>query len=413
VEYLDRSNQKAIKVSAMEDAMAYFDEAMKLLDTLPETAENRKRQISLLLNQWVVFHLLFKLPEYHDLLTRYRPMAIELDNPGLLGAFYARIGTCEWTSGYTERAIQTTTKAAELCEAAGNAEGARFAYFVLAWCHLYKANYDKVITSKEDALRKLEQQFNLRIYVFAMCPASRAYAYLGRFDQALKDGKAALKVAEEYSDDSLISFAAMIISWICIVKGDLDSAIEYGDLAVQKAHTPADRAWAQGILAWAWCRSGEPNRGIESLTATLPIQRASRYRPTEIHFMLILGEGYWLAGEYDKARQTLEEVLQLAERCEFRFHRAWAQRLLGEIAADTNPSQAAFCFEKAIALFHEIKSENELALTYAGYGRFHEHQGNIEKAREYLTNALEIFERLGTLIEPDKVRRELAELSKE
>ena len=37
-------------------------------------------------------------------------------------------------------------------------------------------------------------------------------------------------------------------------------------------------------------------------------------------------------------------------------------------------------------------------------------QGNGEKARKYLTDALEIFERLGALIEPDKVRKELAEL---
>jgi hypothetical protein len=35
---------------------------------------------------------------------------------------------------------------------------------------------------------------------------------------------------------------------------------------------------------------------------------------------------------------------------------------------------------------------------------------DCQKAREYLTKALEIFERLGTLIEPDKVRKELAEL---
>ena len=32
------------------------------------------------------------------------------------------------------------------------------------------------------------------------------------------------------------------------------------------------------------------------------------------------------------------------------------------------------------------------------------------RAREYLTKALEIFARLGTLIEPDKVRKELADL---
>jgi len=31
-------------------------------------------------------------------------------------------------------------------------------------------------------------------------------------------------------------------------------------------------------------------------------------------------------------------------------------------------------------------------------------------ARLYITDPLEIFERLGTLIEPDKVRKELAEL---
>jgi hypothetical protein len=43
--------------------------------------------------------------------------------------------------------------------------------------------------------------------------------------------------------------------------------------------------------------------------------------------------------------------------------------------------------------------------------RCHKQQGNIEKARKYLTDALEIFERLGTLMEPDKVRKELSELA--
>jgi len=53
------------------------------------------------------------------------------------------------------------------------------------------------------------------------------------------------------------------------------------------------------------------------------------------------------------------------------------------------------------------------SFAYSGLGRFHKQQGNREQAREYLTKALEIFERLGTLIEPDKVRKELAELPEE
>jgi len=64
-------------------------------------------------------------------------------------------------------------------------------------------------------------------------------------------------------------------------------------------------------------------------------------------------------------------------------------------------------------VLREINAENELAVACGGYGRLHKQQGQMAQAREYLTKALEIFERLGTLIEPDKIREELAELPEE
>jgi tetratricopeptide (TPR) repeat protein len=134
--------------------------------------------------------------------------------------------------------------------------------------------------------------------------------------------------------------------------------------------------------------------------------------PSVIPTTCTLGEGYWLAGDDDKARQTLEEGLEMADSCGVRYYAGFAQRLLGELALKTNPTQAALHFEKSMAVLREIKAENELALAYAGYGRLHKQQGQIGQAREYLTKALEIFERLGTLIEPDKVKEELAELPK-
>ncbi len=124
-----------------------------------------------------------------------------------------------------------------------------------------------------------------------------------------------------------------------------------------------------------------------------------------------IGEGYRLAGEYDKATKALEEGLKIAERCGFRFWVGKPHRLLGEVALETHLSKAASHFEESIAVCQEIKAENELALAYAGYGRFHKQQGNTAQAREYLNQALEIFERLGTLIDPDKVREELAGLA--
>ncbi len=80
---------------------------------------------------------------------------------------------------------------------------------------------------------------------------------------------------------------------------------------------------------------------------------------------------------------------------------------MGEIASEDDPNQAETHFEKSINVLQDIKAENELALAYAGYGRLKKRQGKITQAREYLIKALDIFERLGTLIEPDRVRKEL------
>jgi tetratricopeptide (TPR) repeat protein len=142
----------------------------------------------------------------------------------------------------------------------------------------------------------------------------------------------------------------------------------------------------------------------------LPIFQAGRFINSEIPLACFLGEGYWLAGEDEQARQKLEEGLEMAEQCGVRYYAGFAQRLLGENVLKINPSQAAPHFEKSIAIFQEIKAENGLAMAYAGYGRLHKKQGEIARAREYLTKALQIFERLGTLTEPDKVREELAGL---
>lgn len=107
----------------------------------------------------------------------------------------------------------------------------------------------------------------------------------------------------------------------------------------------------------------------------------------------------------------LKRYIELAERYEIWCYKSWANRILGEVTLKTDPAKAAECFEKSIGISKEIKAENELALSYADYGRYHQQKGDIVQAETYLTKALEIFEHLGTLIEPEKIRKELAELA--
>jgi class 3 adenylate cyclase/tetratricopeptide (TPR) repeat protein len=410
VDYLELANQKAIRLNAMEEAKAYFEEAMAHLDTLPESKKNRQRRISLLLNQGEVFLLLVKFSEYYELLTRYEPIAIELGNQALLGALYSRMGFCDCEFGHFDQGIKRLTKATELCEAAGNIADAGYAYTWLGWNHLFAGHYDQVLAVKEELLRTMQQQFNPRWYVRGLCAASRACICLGRWDQAVEEAQKALQAAEESSDNSLVIFADWTLAMVYTWRGDLNRGVEYGELALQKAVTPSDKAWAQRGLGWALCRAGEANRGVEILADVVPIFGATHRMPGLIATMCTLGAGYWLAGEDDKARQTLEEGLEIAEQCGAVYYVGWSHRFLGEIALKVDPARAASHFEKSIAVLQKINAENDLALAYAGYGRLQKQQGQFAAAREYLKKALEIFERLGTLIEPDEVREILAEL---
>ena len=409
VEYLDLANQKAAKANAMAEAYAYFTEAMQLLDTLPVTAYHQQRRIALLVNQITMMVLLAKLPEYYDLLIRYQAMAVGLHKPELLGAFYGRLGWCEWCFGAYDQAIHVLTQAAELCETVGNAEDAAQAYLLWEWSHLYKGDYAPTLALRDRVLRTLEQRFNHRWDMWARAGAALAHMWSGSWEQAIAEAQQGLRVGEEFADPSVMSFAAHVLSMVYTAKGDLVQALAYGELAVQQAPTPADQAWAQASLAWVWCRTGEPQKGVEVLAQVIPAQRAVRQMYAEI-FAPFLGEGYWLKGEYGKARQALEEHLAIAERNGMKFHIGSVHRLLGEVALHTNPVEAAPHFETSIATLHAINAENELALAYAGCGRFHAQQGRITEARDCLTRALAIFERLGTLGEPDKVRQSLAAL---
>ena len=409
-EYLNLANQKVAKLNAMDEAKAYFEEAMALLDILPETEKNQQRRISILSNQRWAFLLLLKIPEYYDLLTHYKPMAVELKDPDLLGAFYARLGECEFYFGHYNQSIQSLTKATELIEASKNVEEADYAYLRLEWSHQMRGDFDQVLALKEDLLKTMKRRFNFQVYIYALSVVCRTYSYLGRWKEAVKEGREALSVAKNFSDNSLISWSAWNLSIAYTGKGDLARAIEYGELAVEKAPTPADKAWGERTLARAMYRAGKTKRGIKLLNDVLPIFRTGGFMSAEIPLTCYLGEGYLLAGEDDKARQTLEKGLQLIDRCGARYYLGWALRLLGEIVLKTDPAQAAFHLEKSIALLQEIKAENELALAYVGYGKLHKQQNHIDQAREHLMKALEIFERLGTLIEPDRVREELAGL---
>ncbi|HDZ91231.1 MAG TPA: tetratricopeptide repeat protein, partial [Deltaproteobacteria bacterium] len=407
VEYLELTNRKAAHKDAAHEAMAHFDKAMKILDELPETPSNQVRRVALLTNQSGVHQRVSRMKEYRDLLTRYEPVARDLGDQALLGAFYGRLGVCEWWFGRLDQAIERSTRARELLETLERPQELAFVTLGLQWGHLYRGDLDRALALKETTLRLLAEHPHPRTEGLAFIGASWACSFMGRWDQAVEEGQNGLRVGEKCALNHIISFAAFIMSLVHTQKGDLSRALEYAELGIQKSTTMAEKLWAQAGLQWAHAKIGDPAIGVELGKNLVPVYRATHFVPGETFMLLNTAAALRRCGDRDDAVKTCREGLELAQRAGMKFAVGSGNRLLGEIALEMNPAEAVDHFTKTMAVCDEIGAENELALALAGLGRLHKKEGNISEAREHLTRALEIFERLGTLLEPDKVREEL------
>jgi class 3 adenylate cyclase/tetratricopeptide (TPR) repeat protein len=410
VEYLVHANRKAMAADAPVEAQAYFARALSLLESQPDSEATRRRRIGLLAEQIVVFQNLFRMQEYYDLLTRYEPIALELDDPALLGPLVQQIGHCDWTFGRFEQAERRFQAAARMLEAAGNYAVAAQTYQISMWNYNCMGEFEKALQLRERAERAWEKGPNLRWYVYALSAAALAYGYLGRFDEGLREAHKAVAVAERFRDATQGSFAAWALGFVYLCQGDLERALEYAKLGVDKAPTPAEKAWAQGVLAGVWCRAGEFDKAIEALAPLYRALRGGGFVPGE-RWALFLGEAYWRAGRYPEARAAITEGLAIHRRHGMKYEAAVSLRLLAEVeACEGDAALAEQHYRESMHALENLGAQGDLALACAGYGRFCGRQGRVARARQQLGRALEIAKRIGVVGVADALAAEIAAL---
>src|SRR6185295_2113748 len=198
--YLELAHGKASSDYALAEAKGFFEEAMRILDRAPDTPEHRTRRVRFLANEFTVHFLLFEVPAFVELATSYHEVADSIDDLGLRGVFYERLGYCQWILGRLVESLDTTQRAAEMCEAGGNTSGAGQAYTMLEWVHFSLGNYAEVEGWKQKALRAFEQEFDPLYYMWARTGSSWAHVQRGSWSDAVEDAKEALRAGQEHDD---------------------------------------------------------------------------------------------------------------------------------------------------------------------------------------------------------------------
>ena len=163
-DYLELANRKASAQHAMEEALGYFYEALAILEDLPDSEDNRRRRLTLVLDQTGGFHYLHRHVEYHELLLRYEPLALEQSDPGLTGRSINAWGTARSSSARTGRR-EKPQPGTRLCERSGNHDHAALASGGLQWAHMMLGDYGRAHRYAERSLEHLAVSFEPMAYM--------------------------------------------------------------------------------------------------------------------------------------------------------------------------------------------------------------------------------------------------------
>src|SRR5262249_24716244 len=107
-----------------------------------------------------------------------------------------------------------------------------------------------------------------------------------------------------------------------------------------------------------------------------------------------LDEASLLAGRREPARSNAERALVLARKSGYRGVEAGTLRLLGEIAAHTDPpevQQAESYYGQALALAEELGMRPLVAHCHLGLGALYQRVGRHEEAQVELATAAETY----------------------
>jgi transcriptional regulator with AAA-type ATPase domain/tetratricopeptide (TPR) repeat protein len=406
-EYLERANVKAASAMALAEAATHFERAMALYDRMPDSDSNRRRRISLLVRQRMVMLHLGRFADYRAMLGQQRAAAESLGDAALLAAFFDRLGHCEWWFGRFDRSLELYREGLEVARSAGAADELETLHAGLRWTHVQRGDFVSALavnTIRRDSAKET------RHLARQLAAATVSYTALGRFREALAVAGELIGEADLANDRRLRCFANRTIARVFAFQGDLTAARRHAENAIGVASTPIERVWASGVVGWLRCRMGAVADGVPRLESALHEARASGCAAGE-EFGLFLAEAVAADGNGDRAARIAGQVLHTTELCGMRWHAAIARRILGTLGGSvSSPDEAAAHFESALTTLREIGAENDLAATLVDRARFNVVRGRPGAARDDLTLALAIAERLGTIGRPATIRVALAEL---
>jgi tetratricopeptide (TPR) repeat protein len=369
------------------------------------------------------------------------------------------LGSVFQLKGENDNALGAFERMLRLAWVVASRTKAAVAFNKMGRIHRQKGDLPIALEYLERGLELFQQAGDVRGIAGSLDDIGQVLWLLSRYDEALDRSAAALETRRRLGDKRSIATSLVNIGHIERHRGLFDEAEACYREALELRTALGDRAgtaYCSGGLGMIAFQRGDVDSARREWEGALEVAEAIGALPLQARLLNHLGEAARVLGHRGEARNRFDAAEQLArdvddkrvlsealrnlglldlvggdaaralERCGQAFEIAEAAGIrvdvgrallaLGEVHAATlfddtgrGAQQAEDFFQRGVALFREIGNEAELALGLERFGKYRVERGEIQDGKQLLTEAQEIFTRLG-MRAGDAVKRVIGEL---
>jgi predicted ATPase/DNA-binding SARP family transcriptional activator len=406
IHYLHQAGERALQLSAYQEAITHLTKALELLTTLPDSPERAQHELDLQLALGVAWMTTAApAPEVEKAYTRARELCRQMGETSQLCRVLGGLSVFYFVRAEHQRARELAEEALSLAQSANDPLLQAQGHWYLGIILFHLGEYTTALGHLEQvsALYSPDQQprslTGLRLSdvgLSALAHAACCLWCLGYPERALERSQQALVLARELGHP--FSLADVLAVAGCVfneLRRDVQAFKDYAEELIRLSSEKSFPGW----LATGTCHRGKAlvmlgrvQEGIAQMREGMAAHQSLGVRLYQTGTLGVIAEAQAIAGNPEGGLATLDEALALLEErgdCywEAELHRVRAEllrRQADDAEAEASFHQAESCFQHAIEVARGQSAKSWELRATTSLARLWQEQGRIDEARQML-----------------------------
>jgi class 3 adenylate cyclase/tetratricopeptide (TPR) repeat protein len=415
IAYALRAGNQAARLYANAEATTYYEQALAMARVLPPSPEAHCCEIDASLKLAAVGMTRQHIERDQQNVERARALAEQLQDARRLAEALYWLGRLQYVLGDPAKAIEYAARSLEIADRLGDESLAAPPVNLMARGY-WRSDPPKARRMIERSVEQMSRLGHKGEEATALGFAAMLFATGGEFDRALVYADRGLALAQEIQNPLAEAAAYMYRGILHDQRGENARAIADYECATRVAEGAGDLFRVYIVKFWesrAHTRAGDASRARTLAEEGFALAEKIGTRFVLAHGKVSLADSLLALGELDEACRVSREAILLSEATGDGFGAALARRALAESLVRLRPSDPQWQREiqEAIRLLQDVEAQPELARSHLSYVRLLKAAGELQQARAHLTQAIDMFRRMGMAWDfgqAEQVGRELA-----